>query len=104
GPTATPNTRGLHGTGRVSRVTAGSYIIPTLGGRIPMHKRFAALLIVVAGTVGTLHAQASRTALPRVAPTVDQILPLKRAVSTQISPDGRAVAYTVRETNWDDNA
>jgi dipeptidyl aminopeptidase/acylaminoacyl peptidase len=36
-------------------------------------------------------------------PTVDQILSLKRAGSPEISPDGRWVAYTVRETNWDDN-
>ncbi len=38
------------------------------------------------------------------APTVDQILSLKRVGSPEISPDGRSVAYTVRETNWDDNA
>ncbi len=38
-----------------------------------------------------------------VAPTVDQILSLKRAASPEISPDGRQVAYTVRDTNWDDN-
>ena len=37
-------------------------------------------------------------------PTVDQLLSLKRAGSPAISPDGRWVAYTVRETNWDDNA
>jgi dipeptidyl aminopeptidase/acylaminoacyl peptidase len=40
----------------------------------------------------------------RVAPTVDQILSLKRAAAPEISPDGRFVAYTVRDTNWDDNA
>src|SRR5262245_1107068 len=45
-----------------------------------------------------------RMQLPNVAPTVDQILSLKRAGSPEISPDGRLVAYTVRETNWDDNA
>src|SRR5262245_52519114 len=45
----------------------------------------------------------SSTAQPRVAPTVDQILSLKRVGSPEISPDGRRVAYTVRETNWDDN-
>jgi dipeptidyl aminopeptidase/acylaminoacyl peptidase len=39
----------------------------------------------------------------KVAPTVDQILSLKRVGSPAISPDGRLVAYTVRETNWDDN-
>src|SRR5881628_4260717 len=41
---------------------------------------------------------------PKVAPTVDQILSLKRAGAPEISPDGRRVAYTVRETNWDENA
>jgi dipeptidyl aminopeptidase/acylaminoacyl peptidase len=40
----------------------------------------------------------------QTAPTVDQILSLKRAGSPEISPDGRMVAYTVRETNWDENA
>lgn len=39
----------------------------------------------------------------QTAPTVDQILSLKRAGSPQISPDGRYVAYTVQKTNWDDN-
>ena len=43
-------------------------------------------------------------AQPTVAPTVDQILSLKRVASPEMSPDGRYVAYTVRETNWDDNA
>ena len=38
------------------------------------------------------------------APTVEQILSLKRAGSPEISPDGRWVAYTIRETNWDDNS
>jgi dipeptidyl aminopeptidase/acylaminoacyl peptidase len=43
-------------------------------------------------------------ALPKQAPSIDQILSLKRAGSPAISPDGRVVAYTVRETDWDDNA
>ncbi len=52
-----------------------------------------------------LDAQAPRPlALPAVAPTVDQILSLKRAGAPEISPDGRFVAYTVRQTNWDENA
>jgi uncharacterized protein (TIGR01244 family) len=37
-------------------------------------------------------------------PTVDQLIGLKRAGSPAISPDGRLVAYTVREPNWDENA
>jgi dipeptidyl aminopeptidase/acylaminoacyl peptidase len=49
-------------------------------------------------------AQSQPMALPKVAPTVDQVLSLKRAGSPEISPDGRWVAYPVRETNWDDNA
>ncbi len=40
----------------------------------------------------------------RTAPTVDQLLSLKRAGSPEISPDGRLVAYTIRDTNWDDNS
>ena len=36
-------------------------------------------------------------------PTIDQLISLKRAGSPAISPDGQFVAYTVRETNWDDN-
>jgi dipeptidyl aminopeptidase/acylaminoacyl peptidase len=40
----------------------------------------------------------------RKAPAVDEILSLKRVQSPEISPDGRWIAYTVRDTNWDDNA
>src|SRR6516164_9484450 len=58
---------------------------------------------IVAATAATISVRA-QIALPKVAPTVDQILSLKRAGSPEISPDGRWVAYTVRETNWDDNA
>jgi dipeptidyl aminopeptidase/acylaminoacyl peptidase len=36
-------------------------------------------------------------------PTIDQLIALKRAGSPAISPDGQFVAYTVRETNWEDN-
>ena len=57
---------------------------------------------VIGGAIA-LRAQTTMT-LPRVAPTVDQILSLKRAGSPEISPDGRWVAYTVRETNWEENA
>src|SRR5947207_13109456 len=53
---------------------------------------------------GLLVAQTTPIASPKVAPTVDQILSLKRVGSPEISPDGRWVADTVRETNWDENA
>src|SRR5476651_2396381 len=62
------------------------------------------LAVLALGSVATLGAQNAPMSLPRVAPTVDQILSLKRAGSPEISPDGRWVAYTVRQTNWDDNA
>jgi dipeptidyl aminopeptidase/acylaminoacyl peptidase len=62
----------------------------------------AAGLVLV--TAATSNAQTASMTPPRVAPTADQILSLKRAGSPEISPDGRWVAYTVRETNWDDNA
>ncbi|HMF95942.1 MAG TPA: hypothetical protein VKE96_16685, partial [Vicinamibacterales bacterium] len=62
--------------------------------------------LVVAACAAMTVAVSTRAqiALPKVAPTVDQILSLKRVGSPAISPDGRRVAYTVRETNWDDNA
>src|SRR6185503_2108557 len=59
---------------------------------------------VVAGATVMLRAQTPPTPVPKSPPTVDQILSLKRVGSPEISPDGRWVAYTVRETNWDENA
>ncbi|MDP2320556.1 MAG: S9 family peptidase [Acidobacteriota bacterium] len=38
------------------------------------------------------------------APSIDDLINLKRAGSPVISPDGRRVAFTIRETNWDENA
>src|SRR5471032_236014 len=55
--------------------------------------------VIVAGDA----ALCAQTA-PKPAATVDQILSLKRVGSPAISPDGRSIAYTVRETNWDDNS
>ena len=64
-----------------------------------MRRFFIASFVAAAAAIG--HGQSG----PRSsAPTVDQILSVKRAGSPQISPDGRLVAYTVQETNWDDNA
>src|SRR3954463_6922511 len=67
-------------------------------------KNVVTLAAVAIAGVAVLDAQPAPTPISRVAPTVDQILSLKRAASPEISPDGRWVAYTVRETNWDDNA
>jgi dipeptidyl aminopeptidase/acylaminoacyl peptidase len=37
-------------------------------------------------------------------PSIDEVIGLKRAGAPAISPDGRRVAFTIRETNWDENA
>jgi len=42
--------------------------------------------------------------LAAAVPTIDQNLSLRSAVSTQISPDGKRVAYDVSKTNWEENA
>ncbi len=60
---------------------------------------YAAIIVCAATTI----AQTTPGAAGRTSPTVDQILSLKRAGSPALSPDGRTVAYTVRQTNWDDN-
>src|SRR5688572_29802930 len=38
------------------------------------------------------------------APAIDDRISLRRVGSPAISPTGALVAYTVRETNWDDDA
>src|SRR5271170_5026828 len=53
--------------------------------------RFSILLV----TALTLAAQT---------PTIEQSLSLKTAGSPRISPDGRFIAYTVSETNWEENS
>src|SRR5262245_62251542 len=63
-------------------------------------KFFVTLALTMSAAVAG--AQSS-TAPRRGAPAVDQILSLRRVGSPEMSPDGRRVAYTVRETNWDDN-
>jgi hypothetical protein len=37
-------------------------------------------------------------------PTYDDVINLKRPGAVALSPDGSLVAFTVNETNWDDNA
>lgn len=49
-------------------------------------------------TLTGLQAQGSKV------PTYEQIIDLKRPGSVALSPDGSMVAFTVGETNWDDNA
>jgi dipeptidyl aminopeptidase/acylaminoacyl peptidase len=58
--------------------------------------RHAALFFALALLASAAAAQTT--------PTIEQLVALKRVGSPQLSPDGRLVAYTVRETNWDENA
>ena len=37
-------------------------------------------------------------------PSIDDVINLKRVGTPAISPNGRHVAFTIRETNWDNNA
>src|SRR5262245_52998314 len=57
-------------------------------------------LLVPAAVVALAGMQAAETRVP----TIDQLIELKRPGSVAMSPDGARIAFTVTETNWDDNA
>ena len=40
---------------------------------------------------------------PATGPSIDDLITLRRPGAPAISPDGRSVAYTVREANWDED-
>src|SRR5262245_46041129 len=61
-----------------------------------MRKTIVALALILAPA-------APRAADTRV-PTIDQLIELKRPGAVALSPDGKRVAFTVTETNWEDNA
>src|SRR3954454_22023442 len=81
---------------------AGARCGQCCGWGIVMKKILIALTLV--GSAAAAAAQQNPNAVPKVPPMVDQVLSLKRVAAPEISPDGRSVAYTVRETNWEDNA
>ena len=60
-------------------------------------RRILALGLVIA-LVPALAAQ------QRTSPSIDQIIGLSRPGAVALSPDGTRVAFTVNETNWDENA
>ena len=60
----------------------------------------ATILACALAAGGSAGAQAPP---PPTAPTVDAIISLRRAGSPVISPDAKWVAYTIRETNWEEN-
>ncbi|NIP79161.1 MAG: S9 family peptidase, partial [Gemmatimonadetes bacterium] len=53
--------------------------------------------VLALGTAGGLTAQEG------VSPSFRDVLSLRSVGSPAIAPDGRAVAYTVRSADWDDN-
>ena len=61
-----------------------------------MRKTLVALALIVV-------SPALRAADTRV-PTIDQLIELKRPGAVALSPDGKRVAFTVTETNWEENA
>jgi hypothetical protein len=62
-----------------------------LAYNLAMHRnRFALALVLSAAARATV-------------PTTDESLSMKSVAGAQISPDGRYVAYSVTQTNWDDN-
>ncbi|HTZ48548.1 MAG TPA: S9 family peptidase [Verrucomicrobiae bacterium] len=62
-------------------------------------RRYVPAMILSAGLLfsGVASGQTKHT------PTLEEALSLKAVGSPKISPDGRFVAYEVRETNWKDN-
>src|SRR4051794_8502909 len=61
---------------------------------------FAALLLLSAAP----HYSVALLAQAAPSPTIDDLVNLKRVASPVLSPDGKTVAFTVRETNWEENA
>jgi dipeptidyl aminopeptidase/acylaminoacyl peptidase len=58
----------------------------------------AGVLIVAVPVATPMRAADTRV------PTIDELVALQRPSGTALSPDGSSVAYTVTETNWEDNA
>jgi dipeptidyl aminopeptidase/acylaminoacyl peptidase len=58
---------------------------------------------ITVALVAVLTAAAQGTSQTRSNPTIDDLISLKRVASPALAPDARWVAYTLRETNWDEN-
>src|SRR5262249_9767771 len=72
--------------------------------RVPMKTcsppaRVVFLFLASVATITSVSGQS-----PAGGSAVDDIINLKRVGSPAISPNGQLAAYTVRETNWDENA
>ena len=60
--------------------------------------------LMVSGLLGLCLGSGASLAAQTSEPSIDDLINLKRAGAPAISPDGRHVAFTIRETNWDENA
>ena len=65
--------------------------------------RLTALVLTCALLSGVPSGAQAPASTSSTTPTIDALISLKRAGSPVISPDAKWVAYTIRETNWDDN-
>ena len=57
--------------------------------------------LAILGVLLTTPAPGAQSA---AAPSIDDLINLKRVAAPAISPNGQLVAYGLRETNWDENA
>ena len=64
--------------------------------------RLVEILLVLLMSAAALTAQQRGSSA--TAPAVDDLISLKRVGAPSISPDGKSAAYTVRETNWEENS
>ncbi|MEO7157657.1 MAG: S9 family peptidase [Vicinamibacterales bacterium] len=69
-----------------------------------MSTRVVSRLRLVAVAIGIVLAAVHASTQAQSGPSIDDVINLKRVGSPAISPNGQQVAYTVRETNWDENA
>src|SRR6188472_2072594 len=69
-----------------------------------MSPNAASRIRVSAIVVGVALSVVNASMQTAAGPSIDDVINLKRVGSPAISPDGQHVAFTIRETNWDENA
>jgi dipeptidyl aminopeptidase/acylaminoacyl peptidase len=69
-----------------------------------MDRRTRLVVLLLFLLLPALPASGQAPAGSASAPTIDDVISMKRVGAPSISPDGKWVAYTVRETNWDENS
>jgi dipeptidyl aminopeptidase/acylaminoacyl peptidase len=64
----------------------------------------ARAILAVITLYAALHLPIPSARAQESTPTIEQLISLRRVGAPAISPDGSLVAYTIRETNWDEDA